>query len=213
MKKAWVVLGTLLAYSFVAFAAGRDENEDRSVADRRLDEAIGRIPIKAVPTSTEARNEQRSRGERVMLIEGRPGYVYREILHANVLPSGTGAPGAPGALGRGVLSKPQENPDVYGCVTVSFDIRPDGKTDGFEVVKAEPPRLFDKHALRAVYATEYEPLPPGSAQAPSPRQQRSIFFLVARPPRSEASNLNEAVEDSRNKRREEQRVACEGPGA
>jgi TonB family protein len=91
---------------------------------------------------------------------------------------------------------------------VSYDVRPDGKTDGFEIEKSDPAGVFDKAALRAVLATEYEP-----AAGPRPRQRRSLWFIVARPPRSEFSKVNDIVEEQRNKRREEQRVACEGAAA
>ena len=182
-----------------ALAAQAADKEEKSFGQRELEKAIESMPILQGQTTPEARARQRAAGQRVMLVEGKPGYVYRDFAKFDVREGGRNAT---------TTDRPQENPDVYGCVTVSFDIRPDGKTDGFEVVKAEPAGLFEKHALRAVYATEYEPLAAGAA--PAGRQQRSIFFLVARPPRSEISRVNEAVEDSRNKRREEQRAACEG---
>ena len=186
-----------------AVAAQAADKEEKSFGQRELERAIESMPILQGQTTSESRARQRAAGERVMLVEGKPGYVYRDFAKFDIREGGRNA---------ATTDRPQENPDVYGCVTVSFDIRPDGKTDGFEVIKAEPAGLFDKHALRAVYATEYEPLAAG-APAAFVRQQRSLFFLVARPPRSEISRVNEAVEASRNKHREEQRAACEGPGA
>lgn len=183
----------------VAAAAPAQDTEEKSFGQRELEKAIESMPILKAPTTPEVREKQRAAGQRVMLVEAKPGYVYRDFAKFDIREGGRNA---------ATTDRPQENPDVYGCVTVSFDIRPDGQTDGFEVVKAEPAGLFDKHALRAVYATEYEPVAAGAA--PAGRQQRSIFFLVARPPRSEISRVNEAVEDSRNKRREERRAACEG---
>lgn len=170
-----------------------------------LEKLIEATPIYRVPTTPTMRDQQRAAGARVMLVEGRPGYVYRDFLHATVPISGVGV----GAASRPIIHQPQENPDVHGCVTVSFQIRPDGKTDAFEIVKSEPKGLFDKPALRAVFATEYETAADAAAAA-DVRHERSIWFLVARPQRSEFSKVNEVVEESRNRRREEQRMACEG---
>lgn len=189
----------VLLLSGAAAVAAAAAEDDKSFGQRELEKAIESMPILKAPTTPEVREKQRAAGQRVMLVEAKPGYVYRDFAKFDIREGGRNA---------ATTDRPQENPDVYGCVTVSFDILPDGKTDGFEVVKAEPAGLFDKHALRAVYATEYEPAAAGAA--PAARHQRSIFFLVARPPRSEISRVNEAVEDSRNKRREERRAACEG---
>jgi len=189
-----MMLLTLLA-SCPAIAQG---GKELTIAERQLQNLIATIPIKTAETSPELREKLRSQGQPVMLVLGRPGYLYRDYVRA----SEQSAPS---------LRIPQENPDVHGCVTVSFEIRPDGKTDGFEVAKSDPAGMFDKHAVRAVYATEYEPSPATMKAGPAPRHQRSIWFLVARPPRGEFSKLNDAVEDERNKRREVLRAACEGP--
>lgn len=192
----------LAASAAAAQAPAAPEGEGRVAAGVKLEQAIASISISRVPTTDERRQKQRAAGQRVMLFEGMPGYVYRDILQGHL--SST-----PSMVARPILSIPQENPDVYGCVTVSYDVRPDGKTDGFEIVKSDPPGLFDRHALRAAYESEYEPAP-GS---PVVRVQRSIWFLVARPPRAEFSRLNDTVEAARNKEREARRVACEGPAA
>ena len=204
-KRMMVLLVALLASASAAAQSGSTvtgTQDDRSVAELELDKVIASIPIHRVPTTPEIRRKQQSKGERVLLVEGRPGYLYRDFLQASVRSGPANMAQSP------ILRTPQENPDVYGCVTVSFEIRPDGKTDGFEVVKSEPAGVFDKQALRAVFSTEYEPVAEGSAR---PRHERSIWFLVARPPRSEFSKANKAIEDSRNRRREELREACEGP--
>jgi TonB family protein len=188
-----------------AQAEDRSITEDQGVTEFKLDQVIESIPIHRVPTSTAQRKKQQAAGQRVMLVEGRPGYKYRDFLRASV------AAGPQQSVSTPMLRQPQDNPDVYGCVTVSFEIRPDGKTDAFEIEKSEPAGLFDKQALRAVYQTEYQPLAAGEVATARQRHERSIWFLVARPPRSEFSKLNEAVEDSRNRRREELRTECEGP--
>jgi TonB family protein len=170
-----------------------------------LEQLIESIPIHAVPSTPEMRKRQRDAGERVLLVEGRPSPIYRDFLTAMLPISGMSPVSAP------VLHMPQENPDVNGCVTISFQIRADGKTDAFEVMKSEPKGLFDKQALRAVHATEYETAAEAGLTdaAAEVRHERSIWFLVARPPRAEFSKVNEVVERSRNRKREEQRAACE----
>lgn len=217
------------------------QSDDKSVTELNLEDAIKSIPIQRVPTTPEQREQQRKLGHPVMLVKGRPGYLYRDYLQAQVADTWL-RPATP------AMRMPQDNPDVYGCVTVSFEIRPDGKTDAFEVMKSEPPGMFDEHALRAVFATEYEPNRERTAQAREKeagevaggaergtgkgvkgtdqggeqtapaadaptRYERSIWFLVARPPRAEFSRVNKVVEDARNRRREELREACEGTGA
>ena len=177
---------------------------------KSIEDLVESIPIHAVPTTPEMRQQQRAAGARVLLVEGRPSPIYRDFLTATLPISGMSPYSAP------ILNMPQENPDVQGCVTVSFQVRADGKTDQFEVLKSEPKGLFDKQALRAVHSTEYESATEAglteaaTAAAVAVRHQRSIWFLVARPPRAEFSKVNEVVERSRNRRREEQRAACEG---
>lgn len=218
MKSTMKQLVALLA-CLPAVALAEAEG-DKSVAEQKLDEVVKAIPIQRVPTTPAQREEQRKKGLPVMTIKGQPGYMYRDILQAHV--ADTYGP----LVASPTLSIPQENPDVYGCVTISFEIRPDGKTDAFEVVKSEsdPAGMFDEYALRAVFETEYEPrkapaakaaadaaAPQAAAPPPSAakRYERSIWFLVARPPRAAFSKVNEAVENSRNRRREELRQACE----
>lgn len=159
--------------------------------EREVQESIERIPIEAVKTLPATRERLRAAGRPVMTVEGRPGYLYWDLI-------------GPEQLRNPAFRVPQDRPDVQGCVVVSFEIRPDGRTDKFEIVESDPPGVFDKAALRAAYATEYEPAPPAA------RHQRALWFLVARPPRSDISRVNEVVEIERNKRREAQRAACEG---
>lgn len=51
---------------------------------------------------------------------------------------------------------------VQGCVTVAFDVRPDGLTDDFEVLDSQPPGVFVKSALLSLrdwrYPERDEPL-------------------------------------------------------
>jgi TonB family protein len=203
MKLSTLILAVALALAWQP-ADAADEGKDKSVAEGKLEDLIDSIPVNRVPTTTDSRKKQRSAGQRVMLVEGRPGYLYRDYLQANI--SGL----MPGPVSP-ILRIPQENPDVPGCVTVTFEIRPDGKTDAFEIVKSEPPGVFDQAALRVLYATEYEPRAAGSSETPAAvRHQRSIWFLIARARRAEFSKVNEAVEESRNRRREQLRAACEG---
>lgn len=203
MKLSTLILAVALAGNHAA--AAEDKDKDKSVAEGKLDELIENIPVNRVPTTPEFRKKQRSAGQRVMLFEGKPGYMYRDYLQANI--SGL----LPGPVSP-ILRIPQENPDVPGCVTVSFEIRPDGKTDAFEIVKSEPAGKFDRAALRVMYATEYEPAPAAGPTdtVTAVRQQRSIWFLVARSQRADFSKVNQAVEESRNRRREQLRAACEG---
>lgn len=169
-----------------------------STAQREHDlkQDIDRVKIVTAPTSPEARAAMRRAGQPVMTVKASPALMYRDFQQLQ------------GAIVRRADTTVQEVPDVQGCVVVSYDVLPDGKTDGFEVVKSEPAGVFDKAALRAAYATEYEP-----AAGPRPRQQRAIWFIIARPPRQEFSKLNDTVEEQRNRVREQQRAACEGPAA
>jgi TonB family protein len=155
-------------------------------------DASTRIPIEAVKTSPAAREAMRQAGRPVMLVAGRPGYLYWDYVARDDVDQ-------PG------YKVPQEGTDVQGCVIVSYDIRPDGRTDGFEIDRSTPPGVFDKAALRAAYATEYEP--PAAAV---PRQRRALWFLIARSPRPEPSWMNESIEAEHNRRRDAQRAACEG---
>jgi TonB family protein len=167
------------------------------VAEREYDikQDIDRIPIQAAPTSPEARAAMRRDGQPVMLVKATPALLYRDYQRTE------------GSI-RQRVHYAQEVPDVQGCVVVSYDVRPDGKTDGFTVEKSEPPGVFDRAALRAAVATEYEP-----ATGPRPRQRRAVWFIVARPPRADFSKLNDTIEAERNRERDEQRAACEGPAA
>lgn len=184
-RGSWLVAAGLLT----ACATAPDGLGDR---ERDIQQEIDRVPVQAVTTSAETRAAMRRDGRPVMLVRGTPALIYRDFQHAE------------GAIRQNV-HRPQEVPDVQGCVIVSYDVRPDGKTDGFEIERSDPKGVFDKAALRAALATEYEP-----TQVPPPRQRRALWFLVARPPRTEFSLTNEAVEAERNRKRDEQRAACEG---
>jgi len=182
--------GLLLASMLLAACTSTVEREED------IRQNIDRIKIVAAPTTPQARDAMRRAGQPVMTVKGSPGLVYRDFRHVT------------GAIRRQAEGTVQEVPDVQGCVVVSYDILPDGKTDGFAIEKSEPAGVFDKAALRAAYATEYEP-----AAGPRPRQQRAMWFIVARPPRQEFSRFNESVEEQRNRVREQQRAACEDPAA
>lgn len=181
------LIGSLL---LTACAAGPDGLADR---ERDMKEQVDLIPIEAVRTSGESREAMRRAGKPVMLVRGTPALLYRDYQR-------------PEGMIRAMIHVPQEVPDVQGCVIVSYDVRPDGKTDGFEIESSTPPGVFDRAALRAALATEYEP-----PAAPLPRQRRALWFLIARPPRAEISRVNEVVEADRNRSREARRAACEGP--
>lgn len=185
----------LLLPATLLLAACVSESERIAEREAEIKEDIDRIAILAESTSLESRAAARREGAPVMLVKGAPALLYRDYQRTE------------GAI-RQRVHKVQEVPDVQGCVVVSYDVRPDGKTDGFKVESSDPAGVFDQAALRAVLITEYEPM-----ATPPPRQRRAIWFIVARPPRSEFSKLNETIEAERNKRREEQRAACEGPPA
>ena len=170
-------------------ASGPDGLSSR---ERDMKEDVDRIPIEAVRTSNESREAMRRAGQPVMVVKASPALVYRDFQQMK------------GEIRRFADTTVQEVPDVQGCVIVSYDVRPDGKTDGFKIDSSTPPGVFDRAALRAALATEYEP-----AAAAWPRQRRPLWFLIARPPRAELSRVNDMVEADRNRRREEQRAACE----
>ena len=186
-------IGMLLPAALLLSACAAPER----IAERQdnIKEHIERIPITVANTSAEDRASMRRDGRPVMLVKATPAPLYHDYQSIE------------GSIQQRVR-RAQDVADVQGCVIVSYDVRPDGKTDGFEVEKSDPAGVFDKAALRAALATEYEP-----AATTRPRQRRAMWFLVARPPRGEFSKLNDVVEEERNKRREEQRVACEGSGA
>ena len=163
-----------------------------SSSERYVQERIDRIPIVATPISPAAREEMRRAGRPVMTVSARAAYLYRDAQH-------------PSELDERPYRRQQDVPDVQGCVVVSFDVRSDGKTDGYEIEQSTPPGVFDKAAVRAIFATQYEP-----ATTPWPRQRHALWFLVARPPRAEVSVLSETIEDARNREREAQRANCEG---
>jgi TonB family protein len=119
------------------------------------------------------------------------------------------ARGGPVALTRGVPQYPRYDldEDAYGCVRVSFDILPNGKTDGFEVVQADPPGVFDTLAMGVVMATDFEKAPSGTGTR---RHEKSVFVLVPRPVPAVYSRLNQRNQDERDARRAVLRAACEG---
>jgi TonB family protein len=185
MTRIHAILGSLL---LAACASGPEPLTSR---EQDMKEQVDRIPIEAVRIPEAMREAQRRAGQPVMVVQGVPAVMYRDYQRA--VP----------AANRSHLHVPQEVPDVQGCVVVSYDVRPDGKTDGFEIESSTPPTVFDRAALRALLATEYEP-----STAPRPRQLRALWFLIARPPRAELSRVNETVEADRNKQREQQRAEC-----
>lgn len=119
--------------------------------------------------------------------------------------------GAPVALMRGVPLYPryQLEEDVHGCVLVSFEILPDGKTDQFEVVSAEPAGVFDTLAVRMMLHTTFERPAPQATPGSPPRHQMAVFVLLPRPPPTSFSRINQFNETERDKKRAELRAACE----
>jgi TonB family protein len=125
------------------------------------------------------------------------------------------ASGGPVVLKEGVLQFPRYriDEDVYGCVVVSFEILPDGKTDQFEVVRADPPGIFDEAAMRLMLVTEFEKPAPVAAGAARPRHPRSVFVLMPQSLRTEYTSMNQRDEDERDKARAGLRAACETPAS
>lgn len=121
------------------------------------------------------------------------------------------ARGGPVPLSEGVPWYPRHDlkEDVYGCVVVSFEIRHDGRTDGYEVVSANPPGVFDKMALRMMLVTRFEATGRAAAGAEPQRHRRGVFVLLPRPAPATYSPANKRAEAERNVKRGELRAACE----
>jgi len=67
-------------------------------------------------------------------------------------------------------------PDAYcGYVEMRFIVNPEGEVEDFEVLDAEPRRLFDKVARDQARAWRYEPTPANSARVPV-RVTSSVTF-------------------------------------
>jgi len=194
-----LILGLMMFVIILAsWSARAESNPQFTEAElKQAREQLSRIPITAAKTTRELREQVRSQGRPVPLVQGKVGYIYWDYLVINEM--------------QRLSTVLRETRDLHGCVVISFEIGPDGKADQFEIVKSEPTGLFDKLALRALHVTEYEPPGPAATPAPKQRHQKATWFLIARPPRTEVSRVNESVEDSRNKRREALRAACEGP--
>lgn len=54
---------------------------------------------------------------------------------------------------------------IDGCVVVSFEIRPDGKADKYQVLQAEPGDVFVKSTLTALNEWRFQPLRDGGRYA------------------------------------------------
>ena len=100
------------------------------------------------------RNEQREKGvPRVRQVARAPGYGAV---------SGTAA--RPEAqLLRATLQLSARTPDAYrsgtsGEVQVEFTVGPDGSVSSARVVRADPPRVFDREAIAAVKRWRFQPV-------------------------------------------------------
>lgn len=65
---------------------------------------------------------------------------------------------------------------VQGCVTVSFDVIPDGSTDNYQVVDSRPQGVFVKAALLALRDWRFP-----AREEPIRTQQTITFQLTGRP--------------------------------
>lgn len=67
---------------------------------------------------------------------------------------------------------------VQGCVTVSFDVMPDGRTDNYEVLDSKPQGVFVKEALLALRDWRFP-----EREEPIRTQQKIEFQLMGYPER------------------------------
>ena len=65
---------------------------------------------------------------------------------------------------------------VQGCVTVSFDVLPDGRTDNYEVLDSKPQGVFVKTTLLALKDWRFP-----ERQEPIRTQQKITYTLVNQP--------------------------------
>ena len=171
-----LAVATVLVAS--SYASEPENDQERWTAAEREDvqRLLKATTINAVKTTTDARAAMKEQGKPVMLYQGTPVYP-----------------------------KEQARREVQGCVAVDFDIRPDGKTDDFEVVKSHPAGVFDDLAVRAIYATEFEPFDPSLGA----KRHRQIFeFFIGQPLVREHSKLNPLTDAKRAKEQAELRKAC-----
>lgn len=110
--------------------------------------------------------------------------------------------------GEATFGRSRLEQDLHGCTIISFEILPDGKADQFELVKSEPPGVFDALALRMMLATEFE-RPAPAATGARPRLQKAVYTVIPMAPPKVYSRFNERNESDRRKRQAEMRAACE----
>lgn len=72
--------------------------------------------------------------------------------------------------GKPVYPKELNAMGAQGCAAVAFDVRPDGMTDEFEILKSWPPGIFDQLAVQSVLRMEFEP------RAETVRARRTFVF-------------------------------------
>ena len=66
-----------------------------------------------------------------------------------------------------------------GWVRVTFDVQPDGRVDEVSVIEADPPRVFNRAAIRAVKRWRFEP---SSGSGPGIRRLERVIEFDARGP-------------------------------
>ena len=189
-------IAVLLAAGLVAAPAGAAyEATELSEGEREyLAKLAKSLPIETVKVSPEAQQRLRQEGKPVLRLLARPKVFYRDMVDAGDARESFWSSRSQG--------KNESRRDFDGCVIVSFDVLADGKTDQFEIESSSPKGAFDAAALRAAFATEYEPGTTG-------RQRKAYWFLIAAPQTKRASSLNEINENNRNRKREEMRKSCE----
>jgi TonB family protein len=146
----------------------------------QVDKLVDRASVKAQRAKLHEQDAQRAKGVPTVLMVGQPAYPRHALEQ-----------------------------DVHGCVIVSFDILPDGKTDQFEVVKADPPGVFDTLAMRMMLVTTFEKPAKGSSGAAPMRHRKAVFVLLPQAPPKEYSRVAELKLAEIDKRRAELRAACE----
>ncbi|HET7922825.1 MAG TPA: energy transducer TonB [Gammaproteobacteria bacterium] len=104
--------------------------------------------------------------------------VYRPGRHCEIVVSGGWRiyrfdPAYPAALLRQGLA---------GEVTLGFDIGPDGRAEHPDVVKSNPPAVFDAAAIAAVSQWYFEPLDGARDAASRPRQHVTVSVRFTPPP-------------------------------
>lgn len=71
----------------------------------------------------------------------------KELAEQNLLPTKRAQPEYPK---RAALA------GLQGCVTTAFDVRPDGRTDNFQVLDSKPQGVFSRAAVKALRDWRYQ---------------------------------------------------------